>query len=80
MFGWVKEIPQTEDTPFNPANPYAAAKQYAHAICKIYRASYNTFISNGILFNHRIPAPGLGVCHAEDHLFRGVRQAGHSRQ
>ena len=60
MFGWVKEIPQSEDTPFNPANPYAAAKLYAHNICKIYRESYNIFISNGILFNHESPRRGLG--------------------
>ncbi len=60
MFGWVKEIPQTEDTPFNPANPYAAAKLYAHNIARIYRASYGMFISNGILFNHESPRRGLG--------------------
>lgn len=55
LFGWVKEIPQNEDTPFNPANPYAAAKLYAHAIVKIYRKSYNMFASTGILFNHESP-------------------------
>ncbi len=60
MFGWVKEVPQTEDTPFNPANPYAAAKLYAHNICKIYRQGYGMFISNGILFNHESPRRGLG--------------------
>jgi GDPmannose 4,6-dehydratase len=60
MFGWVKEIPQNENTPYNPANPYAAAKLYAHTICKIYRESYNLFISNGILFNHESPRRGLG--------------------
>jgi GDPmannose 4,6-dehydratase len=60
MFGWVKEIPQTENTPFNPANPYAAAKLYAHNICRIYRESYHLFISNGILFNHESPRRGLG--------------------
>ncbi|QQS38633.1 GDP-mannose 4,6-dehydratase [Candidatus Woesebacteria bacterium] len=60
MFGWVKEIPQNEDTPFNPANPYAAAKLYAHNIAKIYRKSYGMFISCGILFNHESPRRGLG--------------------
>jgi GDPmannose 4,6-dehydratase len=59
MFGWVGEIPQTEKTPFNPANPYAAAKLYAHNIAKIYRASYNMSISCGILFNHESPRRGL---------------------
>jgi len=55
MFGWVREIPQSEETPFNPANPYAAAKLYAHNIGRIYRKSYGLFISNGILFNHESP-------------------------
>ena len=60
MFGWVKEVPQSEETPFNPANPYAAAKLYAHNIAKIYRKSYGMFISCGILFNHESPRRGLG--------------------
>ncbi|MFC1710433.1 GDP-mannose 4,6-dehydratase [Patescibacteria group bacterium] len=60
MFGWVKEIPQNEETPFNPANPYAAAKLYAHNIGRIYRKSYNMFIACGILFNHESPRRGLG--------------------
>ena len=60
MFGWVREIPQNEETPFNPANPYAAAKLYAHNIARIYRKSYKMFISCGILFNHESPRRGLG--------------------
>lgn len=60
MFGWVKEIPQTEETALNPANPYAAAKLYAHSMAKIYRESYDMFVSNGILFNHESPRRGLG--------------------
>ncbi len=60
MFGWVREIPQTEETPFNPANPYAAAKLYAFAMTKIYRKSYNMFAVNGILFNHESPRRHLG--------------------
>ncbi len=60
MFGWVKEIPQNEETPFNPANPYAAAKLYAHNIARIYRKSYKMFVSCGILFNHESPRRGLG--------------------
>lgn len=60
MFGWVREIPQNEETPFNPANPYAAAKLYAHAMTKIYRESYDMFAANGILFNHESPRRHLG--------------------
>lgn len=60
MFGWVREVPQTENTPFNPANPYAAAKLYAYAVTRIYRESYNMFATNGILFNHESPRRHLG--------------------
>lgn len=52
MYGQAKCIPQNEETPFNPANPYAAAKVYAHHMARIYRESYGMFISSGILFNH----------------------------
>jgi GDPmannose 4,6-dehydratase len=55
MYGWVREIPQNEETPFNPANPYAAAKLYAHFMTKIHRKSYNMFATCGILFNHESP-------------------------
>jgi len=59
MFGAVLETPQDDSTPFNPLNPYAAAKLYAHNIAQIYRKSYNMFISCGILFNHESPRRGL---------------------
>jgi GDPmannose 4,6-dehydratase len=52
MYGQPRETPQTETTPFNPSNPYAASKVYAHDMVRIYRASYGLFISSGILFNH----------------------------
>jgi GDPmannose 4,6-dehydratase len=60
MFGWVTQIPQTEKTPPNPANPYAASKLYAHNIAKIYRESYGMFICSGILFNHESSRRGFG--------------------
>ena len=59
MYGWVREIPQDEDTPFNPANPYAVAKLYAHNMTKIYRESYGMFVVSGILFNHESPRRAL---------------------
>jgi GDPmannose 4,6-dehydratase len=52
MFGQTKDLPQNEETPFNPTNPYAAAKVYAHHMMRIYRESYGLLISSGILFNH----------------------------
>jgi len=52
MYGMVREIPQTEETPFYPRSPYGAAKVYAYWIVRNYREAYNLFASNGILFNH----------------------------
>jgi GDPmannose 4,6-dehydratase len=52
MFGQVSISPQNEHTPFNPVNPYAAAKVYAHQMAKIYRESYGIYIASGLLFNH----------------------------
>ncbi len=50
---------QSEDTPFEPSSPYAAAKLYAHNMVKIYRSGYHLFACNGILFNHESPIRGL---------------------
>jgi GDPmannose 4,6-dehydratase len=58
MFGKVKEIPQTEKTPFYPRSPYGVAKVYAHWITVNYREAYNIFACNGILFNHESPYRG----------------------
>lgn len=55
MYGKVLEIPQTEDTPFNPRSPYAVAKVYGFWITKNYREAYGIFACNGILFNHESP-------------------------
>ncbi len=52
LFGKVQEIPQSENTPFYPYSPYAAAKQYGYWIIRNYREAYGIFASNGILFNH----------------------------
>jgi GDPmannose 4,6-dehydratase len=52
MFGKVREIPQTETTPFYPRSPYGVAKAYGHFITVNYRESYDLFACSGILFNH----------------------------
>ena len=58
MFGKVKEVPQSETTPFYPRSPYGVAKVYAHWITVNYREAYNIFACNGILFNHESPFRG----------------------
>jgi GDPmannose 4,6-dehydratase len=58
MFGKVREVPQTELTPFHPRSPYGVAKVYGHCITVNYRESYGLFACNGILFNHESPRRG----------------------
>jgi GDPmannose 4,6-dehydratase len=58
MFGKVREIPQSETTPFYPRSPYGAAKVYAYWITVNYREAYGMHASNGILFNHESPIRG----------------------
>ena len=59
MFGKVREVPQTEATPFYPRSPYGVAKVYGHWITINYRESYDLFACSGILFNHESPRRGL---------------------
>ncbi|HEU5211202.1 MAG TPA: GDP-mannose 4,6-dehydratase [Gaiellaceae bacterium] len=59
MFGKVREVPQTEMTPFHPRSPYGVAKTYGHYITVNYRESYDLFAVSGILFNHESPRRGL---------------------
>lgn len=58
MFGKVREVPQTELTPFHPRSPYGVAKVYGHWITINYRESYDIFACSGILFNHESPRRG----------------------
>ncbi len=58
MFGMVREVPQTESTPFHPRSPYGVAKAYGHYITVNYRESYDLFAISGILFNHESPRRG----------------------
>ncbi len=59
MFGKVREVPQTELTPFYPRSPYGVAKAYGHFITVNYRESYGLHATSGILFNHESPRRGL---------------------
>jgi GDPmannose 4,6-dehydratase len=59
MFGKVREIPQTEVTPFHPRSPYGVAKAYGHFLTVNYRESFGLFAVSGILFNHESPRRGL---------------------
>jgi len=68
MFGSTPP-PQNETTPMDPCSPYGIAKLAAYHLVRLYRASYNMFIANGILFNHESPLRG------EDFVTRKITKA-----
>ena len=59
MYGRVREVPQTELTPFYPRSPYGVSKVFGHYITVNYRESYGIYAVSGILFNHESPRRGL---------------------
>ena len=59
MFGKVKEVPQTENTPFCPRSSYGISKVTGFELTRNYREAYNFFACNGILFNHESPRRGF---------------------
>jgi GDPmannose 4,6-dehydratase len=78
MYGKVREIPQTELTPFYPRSPYACAKAYAFWVTVNYRESYALHASNGILFNHESPRRGetfvtRKITRAVAHILAGLQ-------
>jgi GDPmannose 4,6-dehydratase len=77
MFGKVREVPQSEATPFYPRSPYGVAKLYGHWITVNYRESYDLFAVSGILFNHESPRRGTEfvtrkVCHGAARIKLGM--------
>jgi GDPmannose 4,6-dehydratase len=59
MFGKVREVPQSETTPFYPLSPYGVAKAYAHYLTVNYRENYGLYACSGICFNHESPRRGV---------------------
>jgi GDPmannose 4,6-dehydratase len=59
MFGKVREMPQTELTPFYPRSPYGVAKTFGHYITVNYRESYGLYACAAIGFNHESPRRGM---------------------
>jgi GDPmannose 4,6-dehydratase len=60
MFGGILCPPggYTEESPFDPRSPYAAAKVFSFHVTRNYRDAYGLHASNGILFNHESPRRG----------------------
>ena len=69
MFGLAAENPQTEETPFRPQSPYAAAKVLAYVMCRYYRDVFGLFASTGIFYNHEGPR------RTEDYVTRKITKA-----
>lgn len=60
MFGNCgQHLGQSEETPFHPRSPYAAAKLYSHWVTVNYREAYRLFACCGVLFNHESPLRGI---------------------
>ena len=59
MFGKVRQIPQTEKTPFYPRSVYGISKVAGFDLTRNYREAYNLFCCSGILFNHESPRRGF---------------------
>ena len=51
-------MPQDEETPFAPINPYGCAKAFATQMIMVYRRAFGLFACNGIMFNHESPRRG----------------------
>lgn len=58
IFGSPVVSPQTENSPFNPVNPYGCAKAFATQLCRVYRRAYGIFSCSGIAYNHESPRRG----------------------
>ena len=58
MFGKVREVPQTEETPFHPRSPYGISKVAGFDLTRNYREAYGMYCASGILFNHESPRRG----------------------
>ncbi len=52
MYGLVKSLPVTSNTPMHPLSPYAISKATGYWMGINYRESYGVNCVNGVLFNH----------------------------
>jgi len=52
IFGDPAEVPQTEQTPVHPQDPYRVSKTCAHFLTQVFRRQFGLFACSGILYNH----------------------------
>ena len=58
IFGSIQTVPQTEQSPLSPENPYSEAKLIADGYVKSARIN-GQFAVSGILYNHESPLRGM---------------------
>ena len=58
IFGRPRQVPQDEQTPFAPVNPYGCARAFATQMVLVYRQTFGLFACNGIMYNHESPRRG----------------------
>ena len=58
IFGRPRQVPQDEQTPFAPVNPYGCARAFATQMILVYRQTFGLFACNGIMYNHESPRRG----------------------
>jgi GDPmannose 4,6-dehydratase len=79
IFGKPTIIPQNEETPIAPVNPYGCAKAFAMQMVNVYRDTFKLFACNGILYNHESPRRGENfvtrkICRAAAAIKLGLQQ------
>jgi GDPmannose 4,6-dehydratase len=55
VFGRPEHAPQTEQTPYDPVEPYGAAKAYADFLIRAYRDRHGIFGCSAVFYNHESP-------------------------
>jgi GDPmannose 4,6-dehydratase len=79
VFGKPTVVPQNEETPVAPVNPYGCAKAFAMQMVTVYRQTFKVFASNGILYNHESPRRGENfvtrkICRAAAAIKLGIQK------
>jgi GDPmannose 4,6-dehydratase len=79
VFGNPSQVPQDEETPFDPVSPYGCAKAFATQMVRIYRKSFGVFACNGINYNHESPRRGENfvsrkICRAAAAIKKGIEK------
>jgi GDPmannose 4,6-dehydratase len=79
IFGEPVRVPQDEETPVAPVNPYGCAKAFATQMVAVYRRTFGFFACNGIMFNHESPRRGENfvtrkICRSAAAIKAGLQQ------